>query len=295
MIHELIYYLSYISFPFLIYLLYILIKKREYKKLSTNSFALYLFIFGTVLFIYSRFIEPNMIYINKIEIDVGFKGKLVVISDTHLGIYKGRGFLDRVVNKINEIEDVDATIIAGDLTYHADDEQLEYLFEPLKKIKSPVFVVFGNHDYLGPNPPNLKKLREAVSKNSAIFLENSVDFLKTKNIKIVGLGDKWSRNDDISVLEQFSNSDNIVVVTHNPDTTIKYSNKIADLTISGHTHGGQIRIPFIYEKFIPSEFKFNKGFYNTKNGKLFVSSGVGEIGLPMRFLVPPTIDVLILK
>ncbi|MBN2695740.1 metallophosphoesterase [bacterium] len=298
MIHKLIYYLSYLSLPYLLYLIFVVIKKiktKKLKNLSLDNSILFIFLIGVLVFIYSRFIEPNIICINQTEINVGFSGKLILISDTHLGVYKGKSFLERVVKKIDSIKNVDAVIIAGDITYHADDNELETLLKPLKKLKYPVFAVLGNHDYIGPNPPNLEMLKSALSKNRVNLLENSSSLLKEKNIHILGLGDRWKRNDKISKLDEFSENDNIVVIAHNPDTIMRYKNRVADLTLSGHTHGGQIRIPFIYKNMIPSNYSFDQGFYNVNNNKLFISSGVGEVGLPMRFLVPPSIDVIILK
>jgi len=61
------------------------------------------------------------------------------------------------------------------------------------------------------------------------------------------------------------------------------------LTLAGHTHGGQIRIPYLYKKVIPvrGDVLWDQGLYSFKNEKVFVTSGIGEIGLPMRFLIPP--------
>ncbi|MGB2110884.1 MAG: hypothetical protein ACPHY8_03075 [Patescibacteria group bacterium] len=54
---------------------------------------------------------------------------------------------------------------------------------------------------------------------------------------LVGLGSNWNREDDTSLLQEFTPSDNIIVLAHNPDTTLKYSNNVVDLTLAGHTHG----------------------------------------------------------
>ena len=107
------------------------------------------------------------------------------------------------------------------------------------------------------------------------------------------MGSHWFKDDKVELLDQFKEKDKIVILTHNPDTvySIKRNNFIL---LSGHTHGGQIRIPYIYKKLIPvsGEIIWDQGLYKYKNGQVFVSSGIGEIGLPMRFLIPPTIDII---
>ncbi|MBU2524607.1 metallophosphoesterase [Patescibacteria group bacterium] len=223
------------------------------------------------------------------KIEVGFSSKIIVISDLHLGIYKNTSFLKRVVNKINKIENIDAVLIPGDFTYYPP-ENLEALFSPLKNIKFPIYAILGNHDSEKPGPPIQEKLQKALEKNGVTFLSNSNATIK--NMIVLGLGDKWAKQDDISKIDKFTKNDNLIVITHNPDTTLNYQNTIPDITISGHTHGGQIRIPFLYKQSIPCIGNFNRGLYHTNNGKVFITSGLGEIGLPMRLGIPPTIEVL---
>lgn len=138
-------------------------------------------------------------------------------------------------------------------------------------------------------------MKIALEKNNVIFLNNTSDTLKEKNIKILGLGDNFADNDDIYQINNFSEKDNLIVLTHNPDTTVKYKNSIPDLTVTGHTHGGQIRLPYFYKKAIPCEYDFDRGLHENEFGKLFISTGIGEVGLPIRLGVPPVIDVLKLK
>ncbi len=293
--HSLIFYFSHLSFPFLILLIIISIKRKRSVKKSKRSLIVIIFLFLlTLSFIYSRFIERNIIKTETTEIEVGFNAKIVVISDIHLGVYKNDKFLKRVVEKINKIENVDAVLIPGDFTYYPN-ENLENLFYPLKDLKVPVYGILGNHDDEKPGPPIQEELKKALENNNVIFLDNESSVLKEKNINILGLGDNWAREDDITQINNFSESDNLIVITHNPDTTLNYKNSIPDLTISGHTHGGQIRLPYFYKKAIPCDGNFDRGLSENIFGKLFISTGIGEVGLPMRLGVPPVIDVLELR
>ncbi|MDD4607385.1 MAG: metallophosphoesterase [Patescibacteria group bacterium] len=311
--HNFVFYSSYLVLPFLFFLLFLLYKKRKnLLKNKISSIILILLLILSLLFIYARFIERNLIFVKTTEINVGFSAKLVIISDMHLGVYKDVNFLERVVSKINEIENIDAVLIPGDFTYYPP-ENLDKLFTPLKNIKVPIYAVLGNHDSEKPGPPIQKKLQQVLEDNGVMFLHNTDSIIKNKNIKIIGLGDRWANEDDISIIDNFSKDDNLIILTHNPDTTLRYGNSIPDLTIAGHTHGGQIRIPFVYKDVIPCIYNFDQGLYDlipqhvtvqsteniifTENnyGKVFVTAGIGEIGLPMRLGIPPTIEILELK
>ncbi len=285
--YNIIFYLSYIIFPFLIYLFSVYKKGKPFAK----KVIIILFLFS-FLFIYSRFIERNMIVIKTTEIEVGFSGKFVIISDLHLGVYKKADFLKRVVKKINKIENVTAVLIPGDFIYHPSNN-LDDLFYPLKDIDVPVYAVFGNHDSQKPGPPIQNKLKKVLENNNVILLHNENSIIR--NINILGLGDRWANEDNISMINNFSENDNLVVITHNPNTALRYKNSIPDLTISGHTHGGQIRIPFLYKNIFPHLQDFDQGLYKAMHGKVFVTGGIGEVGLPMRFGIPPTIEILELK
>jgi predicted MPP superfamily phosphohydrolase len=63
------------------------------------------------------------------------------------------------------------------------------------------------------------------------------DIVEFDNFTLLGLGSNWNREDDTSLLQHYSQDENIIVLTHNPDTTLKYDNNNADLTLAGHTHG----------------------------------------------------------
>ncbi len=292
-IHKFIYYFSY--FIALILLL-LLIGGYKNKGIFLEGSTLAYFLFAVVVlaaFVYSRFIEKNIIITKITKIKTGFQAKFIVISDLHLGIYKGSSFLEKVVKKINQIDKADAVFIVGDFVY-CHKNNLKSLFYPLEKIKLPVYAVFGNHDYRNYAKEKLKKVLKEYKIN---ILENESAKLRNKNITILGLGDIWKKQADFSKINNFSKKDNLIVLAHNPDSVLYYKNSIPALTISGHTHGGQIRLPYLYKKIIPCKSNFYKGFYQfhlseEAFGKLFVSIGLGEVTLPMRFFSPPTIDIL---
>lgn len=234
-----------------------------------------------------------MINVKHQEIKTGFQGRFVLVADMHVWIFKDAKYLQKVVEKINEQENIDGVLIPWDFTLVLHDNiDFEKLFSPLKNLTYPAYATLGNHDTMNPGPDISEKLIQALEKNNVVMLENKNTKLQNKNIHILWLGDNWANNDKVELIDDYTTEQNLVVLAHNPDTTLRYSNTLADLTVSGHTHGWQIRVPFIRKKVIPVKGGFIDGFYNQNGVKLYVTSGVWEVGLPMRFLVPPEIVVL---
>jgi predicted MPP superfamily phosphohydrolase len=246
---------------------------------------------GALLFTWARFVEPQMITVRENRANAGFKARIALIADLHMGLCKGAWFLERLVDKLNAL-DVDVVLIAGDLT-HEPESPLKALFGQLGNLRHKAYAVRGNHDSEMPGPPIERELREALSAYGVKLIENET--VKLGSFVLVGLGDRWAGNDRVETLKGLTESDNVVVLTHNPDTATRLPPKIADITLTGHTHGGQIRIPWLYRKVIPTIGPFDRGWYDLPNTRVFVTSGVGESGPPLRFLVPPVIDVIVLE
>jgi predicted MPP superfamily phosphohydrolase len=111
-----------------------------------------------------------------------------------------------------------------------------------------------------------------------------------EGIEIVGLLDFWEKPATYEYLDTINKPINLVI-THNPDIVDQY-NKSVGLTVSGHTHCGQIKIPFYYKTRLPISSEYAEGLYDTKNGKVFVTCGTGETSYPFRLWDKPTIDVI---
>lgn len=278
------------------------------KKLSKlwQKFAITLTVLVLLLTIWGVHIERNLIVINEQKITLGFKARIVVISDVHLGIWKDDKFLEKIVTQINQQKDIDAVLIAGDWTYEPNIDQLDKLFAPLKRLNYPIYGVLGNHDVEKPGPKLRTELQSALQKVNVKLIDNLA--LSTKdtglNFDIIGLGDLWGGEDDIGVISNRTSQNPSIVIAHNPESILKYKNipkniNLPNLTVTGHTHCGQVRIPLIYKSFLPvSNTDFDKGLFNISQfdpilaGQLWISCGTGEVGLPIRLFNPPSIDVL---
>lgn len=252
-----------------------------------------------LVFAWARFVEPQLILVRDTTLaGIGADTDVALISDLHLGVYKGRGFLQRLVDRLNGLP-VDAVVIAGDLTYepHGQSQSLATLFAPLARSRHPVYAVLGNHDQQAPGPDIDRDLRAALQSHGVRIIEGRI--VEHGPLRWAGLGDRWAGKDDARFLRQAATPRPTLVVAHNPDSAWELSPGDARVLLAGHTHGGQIRIPWLYRKVIPSEHGFDRGeqFADTPRGRIrvFTTAGVGEIGLPMRLFNPPTIDVLHLR
>ena len=280
-----LYYGTYLLFPIVAWLGFRLWRGGRYRWLWVVPLAL------ALILTWARFVEPQVILVHEHRAQAGFPARIALISDLHLGLYKGRGFLQRLVDKLNGL-DVEVVLIAGDLT-HMHDRPLVELFAPLGGLRHKAYAVRGNHDSEMPGPPIERELREALARAGVRLLENET--VRVGSFVVAGLGDMWAARDDVQILRAFKPEDNVVVLMHNPDTSTRLPPGLADVALAGHTHGGQIRIPWLYRKVIPTDGPFDRGWHDVPATRVFVTSGVGESGPPFRFLVPPVIDVLVLE
>ncbi len=290
LIKQLLFHGSWLAWPFLAWLLWRL-RKPGGRIVSAGVLALGL------LFVWARFVEPQMIRVQHTTLaGTGIEARIILVSDIHLGVYKGSGFLDRVVDRINALP-ADQVVIAGDLTYEPQGHALQTLFAPLARLQRPAYAVLGNHDQQAPGPDIDTALREALATHGVQVIEGRTVALP--GFRLAGLGDRWAQRDDPAFLRQQASSLPTLVLAHNPDSAIDLGPDDATLVLAGHTHGGQIRIPGLYRKVIPSLHGFDRGERKlpTPRGevRVFTSAGLGEVGLPMRLFNPPTIDVLHLQ
>lgn len=277
--------ITFLVFPFLFLIIY-------FRKKINKIFFIILFLFS-VLFIYVRFIETRIIIERQTNIQTGFNSKIILISDTHLGENKTEKFLERVVKKINKIDGVDYVLIAGDFTYNPEKKDIPRLFAPLKDVKYPLYAVLGNHDVQKPGPKLREELVNYLESINIKVLNNEI--MTLDKFTLAGLGDRWNGEDNVNILNTLSSTTlkNAVVLAHNPETTLDYKNIFPALTLSGHTHCGQVRIPFIYKAILPNEERFDKGLSDVgPNSQLYITCGLGEVILPIRFLNPPVVDII---
>lgn len=264
---------------------------------------------GWITIFYGSFVEPRMIVEHEQEIEL-IQGDdqpftIAVLSDLHVGPYRKEHSIMRLVEKIEE-RNPDAVVLLGDFVYKSAESLPE--LSPLYFLSEsyPVFAVLGNHDYdlsgnqKEPNDELAVKVRAALKTLGVTVLENDGLPIANGRLYLAGLQEIWTHRTDIDAALQ-TNIEGLPVIAlaHNPDTVAAYTERhdIA-LTLSGHTHGGQIRLPFIGPVgIIPTELgqKIDKGLFTINNHQVLITSGVGESGPRARLFNPPEIIYLTIK
>lgn len=270
-------------------------------------FALF-FILLLVMYIYARFIEPNRLNINYESLSSELIGKndenikIVQFSDIHLSDYFNINDLKKVVKNINA-QNPDIVIFTGDLIDHYNNYSykgdIDKIWEALGEIKAPLgkYAVYGNHDYGGGAERVYKKIME---KSNFILLVNDNVKLEQGNINIIGLDDAIFGSIDVDkVVKSIDDNYYNIIISHEPDIVEKYLEYSIDLFLAGHSHGGQVNIPFFSTNILPPlAEKYVSGIYKFENDRetiMYVNVGIGTSQVPLRFMAVPEIAVFNLK
>ncbi len=248
--------------------------------------------------------EPNRLTVKATTIAIpnwpaGFAHlKVVALSDLHVGApHITLDKVREVVRRTNE-QQPDLIVLLGD--YVIQDVIGGTFIEPavfveiLKELKAPhgVYAVLGNHDWwLGGERVTraFERVGIRVLTNEAVQIERNGN-----RLWLAGLGDFFSRKNDVEkTLRSITSADPIVALTHTPDIFLKLPPSFI-LTLAGHTHGGQVNLPWLGRRVVPSDYgeKYAIGWVEEGERRLFVTTGIGTSILPVRFRVPPEISVL---
>lgn len=307
-----VYWLSYLVFPWLVFNVWLLWRwywlvrserrgasgrtvRRLWRWLGWGLLVL------AVLFVYMRFVEPYWI-VTRYEQFVSGEGttrvRVALVSDMHLGVFKDSDYLRLVLEAVRSGEP-DLLVIPGDFINDPSVGQLAEMFEPFENFSVPIYAVTGNHDAKVPGHFSSAEVRAALPPAVTVIDNAQVDFIKDgRTLRLIGISDLMEGESDYSGLATARPGQFNLVVTHNPDTAHLLPAELypagggPDLLVAGHTHGGQMFIPPLVYWMIPCENLFLRGWYEVNGLPVYVTSGVGEVLLPLRFLVPPEVVFL---
>lgn len=222
--------------------------------------------------------------------------RLVQLSDLHIGAMTPSWWARRWIDRANE-ERADAVVVTGDLVTSgvAFHEDIANLVGDLRG-RDGVFCAMGNHDYFGEGEPLISLIRARgpkVLRNEGILLDRS-----GAPLYLAAIDDTWTKRADLDrALEARPENVPTVLLAHDPDRFPQIAKRGVDVVLSGHTHGGQIAMPFLARYINASKLahRFHVGVYKDGDSTLYVHPGLGTTGPPIRLGVAPAIVVLTLR
>lgn len=267
---------------------------------------------------YARFVEPAYVQIDLITLPIAglpaqLAGKRIAqISDIHIGAYFQPEGAAAAIQRVNQLG-VDLLMLTGDFaTVRERDhsrrsklriQALMSLVEPLRLAQMPMVAVSGNHDHWGGVDPVVRMLNEAgvrLLRNEATPIDD--------DLWLAGVEDVWGGRPDLSAaLRDVPAGATTLLMSHSPDYFDNVIQRNAPIVVqfSGHTHGGQVRLPrltpgpdglFSHALIIPEYGKrYPIGLRRVGDRIVYTNRGLGSWPIPYRFNCPPEITVFTLQ
>ena len=252
---------------------------------------------------YSFYLEPFRLTIDTLSLESSLSRevRIVQVSDIQISRHYTTENLEKVVRAVNR-QQPDILLFTGDLyenyASYRDDEALISLLSQMDA-KYGKFAIWGNRDYGGGA---VRKYKSILAQSGFTLLTNasvSIPVSDTDTVFLAGLDDALLGQPDITpILQQLSGDENTytILMTHEPDTAEQYAQMGFDLIVSGHSHGGQVKIPFFPTITTHLAERYIDGLYSlNEQTQLYVNSGIGTSRIPVRFRVPPEISLLLLN
>jgi len=277
--------------------------RRSFIKRALGS-LLSLFGISGGTYYYAKHIEPSMLTVNEetitsSKLPPSFSNvKVLQFSDTHLGFHYDIGQFQSLVDRIKQ-EQADLILFTGDLVDAPDtisNRVLEQAAKILDTIEAPLgkYWIYGNHDHGGYGT---EKIANVMKRGGFTLLQNQHALIQknSESILLAGLDDAMLGKPNIQkTLRNSSPNLFTLLMCHEPDYATKVSPHPVDVQLSGHSHGGQIQIPFFgYVVTPPMATHFVEGWHEIGPTplSLYVSRGIGTTRLPYRFLCKPEFTI----
>jgi len=254
--------------------------------------------------VYGSFIEPRFLIVRRYEVGKGDRAlKIAFLSDIHVGPYKRSAWVRKLVERTQTLAP-DLILLGGDFLHESGGDVVE--LEPFKDLRAPlgVYAIMGNHDEY-----KASKEAHAWFETSGIPLLENRAVHPSQSIAVAGADDDWYGETDLAAaFAGIRPDDAAVVMLHNPDlaphaAALLKGRPGATLFICGHTHGGQIRLPFIGPvPTLPHHLgrKYDRGVFAVPGTegtgmKLVIGAGAGESGPRARLFCPPEIVLVTMR
>lgn len=274
-------------------------KKRVRITLAAIPLLIACFFFWGIL------IEPNRLVVRQKTVAIAkwpreLDGlKIAVLSDIHAGAWCiDDKKLRLIVARTNELQPEMIVILGDYMTGNGTFRQRvdPEVFGPvLKDLRAPlgVYSVLGNHDWWW----DAARVRRGLEANNIKVLDDEVLEVPARgtSVWLAGLADLWTRPQNIdATIAKIPANATVIALTHNPDIFPRLPERV-QLLLAGHTHGAQIWLPLLGPIVEPSTHGYARGHFFENNHHLFVTTGIGNSIIPIRFGVPPEIVLLVVK
>jgi len=257
---------------------------------------------GLVVAGYGVLVRRRVVQRLRVEVKVknlppAFDGYTIAhLSDLHIGQYTPKAWGLRWADLANEVAP-DCAVVTGDMVtsgvaFHEDIAEVVGRL----RAKDGVFVSMGNHDYFGEGEPLIGYLRArdvSVLRNEGRVIERGGE-----KVYLAAIDDTWTRRADMDrALADRPADTPCVLLAHDPEVFPRAAEKGVDLMLSGHTHGGQIAMPFFAKALSLSSIahRFNVGLYTIGAATLYVHPGLGTTGPPIRIGAAPAVTWITLR
>jgi hypothetical protein len=230
--------------------------------------------------------------------------RIVQLSDIHLDEYTEPFFLERIVHKVNALAP-DLVLVTGDfithgsLTFIAGRYALHRCAEILTTLTAPLrYGILGNHDVSF----DAAMVTQALTAQGTPILINRYLPIERNSDRLwlCGVDDPGTSHPNLDLAIPSKPDGPVLLMAHEPDYADEVRahprGPLVDVMLAGHSHGGQVRLPFLGPLILPPMGeKYPEGLYRFNNLQLYVNRGIGTVGLPFRLNCPPEITVITLQ
>jgi predicted MPP superfamily phosphohydrolase len=250
--------------------------------------------------LYAREVETRRVEVRPVELTLPRLGpefdgyRLIQIGDFHLDDWSKPERLLRVVERVNE-QLPDLVAITGDFaSYSAKELDERRLIEALRALEARdgCVAILGNHDYL----TDVKLVRRCIREGGVEELINGVRTLRRGGaaLHVAGIDDVMEGNSRLDlVLRELPEEGAAILLAHEPDfADVSSATGRFDLQLSGHSHGGQVAVPFLRRLILPPfSQRYTRGLYDVRGMIQYTNRGLGFVQARLRFLCRPEITV----
>ena len=219
--------------------------------------------------------------------------KIVQLSDFHLYPHTTLELAEKAVAKANDLAP-DLIVLTGDYVLETAESIFD-LAPTLAKLNAQygLFAILGNHDHW----TNSDIVKQGLAEQGIELLHNKGVLLNQGQLFLAGVDDLWSGEPDVqAALTGWQKSIPTILLAHEPDFADNFlGDGRIQLQLSGHSHGGQVRVPGLGPVVLPRYAqKYHNGLYTAGQGQVYTNRGIGLIGPAVRFNCPPEITEFVL-